>query len=160
MSAQRSAEAAWFDDVTSDSGINFVHVSGDSPDKPFPAANGSGLGMLDYDLDGWQDLLFLTGTSIPVEVNRQEPRNRIFRNRGALQFEDVTSESGLGHAGYSGWAGRWRLQQRWISRRVCDELRHQSAVSQSWRRHVRGSRGRGGCGSQSVGHQCCVSGLR
>ena len=101
VSAQRSAEAAWFDDVTSDSGINFVHVSGDSPDKPFPAANGSGLGMLDYDLDGWQDLLFLTGTSIPVEVNRQEPRNRIFRNRGALQFEDVTSESGLGHAGYS-----------------------------------------------------------
>ncbi len=57
--------------------------------------------MLDYDLDGYQDLLFLTGTPIPVDVNRKEPRNRIFRNRGALHFEDVTSESGLGHTGYS-----------------------------------------------------------
>lgn len=101
MSIPNSADLAWFDNVTSSSGIDFVHVSGDSPDKPFPAANGSGLGMLDYDLDGWQDLLFLTGRPIPVDVNRQEPRNRIFRNRGALQFEDVTSESGLGHAGYS-----------------------------------------------------------
>ena len=99
--AQRSADSAWFDDVTSATGIDFVHVSGDSPDKPFPAANGSGLGMLDYDLDGFQDLLFLTGTPIPVDVNRKEPRNRLFRNRGAMQFEDVTSESGLGHSGYS-----------------------------------------------------------
>lgn len=101
VSPPRSDAAAWFEDVTSATGINFVHVSGDSPDKPFPAANGSGLGMLDFDLDGWQDLLFLTGTPIPVDVNRQEPRNRLYRNRGALQFEEVTSESGLGHVGYS-----------------------------------------------------------
>ncbi len=96
-----SNEPAWFDDVTSSSGIDFVHVSGDSPEKPFPAANGSGLGMLDFDLDGWQDLLFLTGTQFPVDVNRKKPRNRIYRNRGELHFEDVTDQTGLGHTGFS-----------------------------------------------------------
>jgi hypothetical protein len=101
LPSKLSDESAWFDDVTSASGIRFVHVSGDSPDKPFPAANGSGLGMLDYDLDGWPDLLFLTGTSIPVDVNRKQPHDRIYRNRGGMQFEDVTTETGLRHTGFS-----------------------------------------------------------
>ncbi|TXT28094.1 MAG: ASPIC/UnbV domain-containing protein [Planctomycetota bacterium] len=92
---------AWFDDVTSSSGIDFVHVSGDSVEKPFPAANGSGLGMLDFDLDGWQDLYFLTGTPFPVDAKRKEPRNRMYRNRGGLYFEDVTDLTGLGHTGFS-----------------------------------------------------------
>lgn len=94
-------DSAWFDDVTSSSGIDFVHVSGDSPEKPFPAANGSGLGMIDFDLDGWQDLMFLTGTAFPIDVSRKAPRNRIFRNRGELHFEDVTDQTGLGHTGFS-----------------------------------------------------------
>jgi hypothetical protein len=101
MPTQRGTDSAWFDDVTASTGIDFVHVSGDSPEKPFPAANGSGLGMLDYDLDGFQDVLFLTGTPIPVDLNRKEPRNRIYRNRGSLRFEEVTVETGLGHAGFS-----------------------------------------------------------
>lgn len=96
-----SSVAAWFEDMTSSSGIDFVHVSGDSPEKPFPSANGSGLGMLDFDLDGWQDLLFLTGTPFPVDATRKEPRNRAFRNRGAFRFEDVTDLTRLGHTGYS-----------------------------------------------------------
>ena len=96
-----SNNTAWFEEVTLSSGIDFVHVSGDSAEKPFPAANGSGLGMLDFDLDGWPDLYFLTGTSIPVDVNRKEPRNRIFRNRGAMKFDDVTDQTGLGHTGFS-----------------------------------------------------------
>lgn len=92
---------AWFDDVTSSSGIDFVHVSGDSAEKPFPSANGSGLGMLDFDLDGWHDLHFLTGTPFPVDAKRTDPRNRIYHNRGGLHFEDVTDQTGLGHAGFS-----------------------------------------------------------
>ena len=92
---------AWFEDVTSSSGIDFVHVSGDSNEKPFPPANGSGLGMLDFDLDGWQDLFFLTGTPFPIDVKRKEPRNRIYRNLGGLRFEDVTDQTGLWHTGFS-----------------------------------------------------------
>ena len=101
FSSHDSNNPAWFDDVTSSSGVDFVHVSGDSPEKPFPAANGSGLGMLDFDLDGWQDLLFLAGTPFPVDVTRKAPRNRIYRNRGELRFEDVTDQTGLGYTGFS-----------------------------------------------------------
>lgn len=101
FSSHRSNESAWFDDVTAASGIDFVHVSGDSPEKPFPAANGSGLGMIDFDLDGWQDLMFLTGTPFPINASRKVPRNRIYRNRGELHFEDVTDQTGLGHTGFS-----------------------------------------------------------
>lgn len=101
FSSHDSNNPAWFDDVTSSSGIDFVHVSGDSPVKPFPAANGGGLGMLDFDLDGWQDLLFLAGTPFPVDVTRKAPRNRIYRNRGELRFEDVTDQTGLGYTGFS-----------------------------------------------------------
>lgn len=96
-----SNAVAWFEDVTPSSGIDFVHVSGDSSEKPFPAANGSGLGMLDFDLDGWQDLLFLTGTSFPVDTTRKSPRNRIFHNRGSFRFDDMTDQTGLGYTGYS-----------------------------------------------------------
>ncbi|MGE5191413.1 MAG: CRTAC1 family protein [Deltaproteobacteria bacterium] len=90
-----------FTDVTRDSGIDFVHVSGDSPEKPFPAANGSGVAAFDFDLDGNVDLYFLTGVPLPVDPNRSAPVNRCYRNLGEWRFQDVTSQSGLGDNGYS-----------------------------------------------------------
>jgi len=82
------------------SGVDFQHVSGNSKEKPFPAANGSGMGMIDCDLDGRVDLYFATGRSFPFDSESDGPVNRIYRNLGALKFQDVTSESGLGDAGY------------------------------------------------------------
>ena len=84
-----------------DTGVDFVHVSGSSDEKPFPAANGSGIAALDYDLDGWCDLYFATGTHFPLDSSRTDPINRLFRNLGEWQFGDVTEASGLGHNGYS-----------------------------------------------------------
>lgn len=91
----------WFHEVTADSGIDFVHQSGTSAEKPFPAANGSGLAALDYDLDGWPDLHFLTGTPFPLDPRRSTPQNRLYRSRGDWTFVDVTRAAGLGHAGFS-----------------------------------------------------------
>jgi hypothetical protein len=90
----------WFS-TREDAGIDFRHDSGTSPEKPFPAANGSGLAALDYDLDGRCDLYFATGTSFPIVTPRAAPINRFYRNLGAWNFEDVTAEIGLGHSGYS-----------------------------------------------------------
>ena len=84
-----------------DSGIDFVHVSGTSSEKPFPAANGSGIAALDYDQDGLYDLYFATGTHFPLDLSRSSPINRMFRNRGDWKFADVTEASRLGHNGYS-----------------------------------------------------------
>ena len=57
---------AWFHDVSQETGIDFRHNSGTSPEKPFPAANGSGVAVLDYDLDGNPDLYFASGTPFPL----------------------------------------------------------------------------------------------
>jgi hypothetical protein len=82
-------------------GVGFLHVSGNSSEKPFPAANGSGVGAIDYDRDGLIDIYFATGTHFPLDAARQEPANKIYRNRGGWIFEDVTAGTGLGHVGYS-----------------------------------------------------------
>lgn len=93
--------AFWFTDVTAQTDVDFRHSTGTNPEKPFPAANGSGLGALDYDLDGWIDLYFVTGTPFPIDPTRPAPVNRFYRNLGNWRFEDVTEHSGLGHNGYS-----------------------------------------------------------
>lgn len=82
-------------------GIDFRHVSGNSPEKPFPAANGSGAGTLDCDLDGLMDLCFATGTSFPIDVTTSGISAKFYRNLGAWNFEDVTERSGLEYHGYS-----------------------------------------------------------
>ena len=82
-------------------GIDFQHQSGTSAEKPFPAANGSGIAVLDFDLDGLYDLYFATGTPFPLDRARLAPINHLYRNRGAWRFEDVTAQSRLGYNGYS-----------------------------------------------------------
>jgi hypothetical protein len=47
--------------------------------------NGGGVAVLDYDQDGLADLYF-SGTMVP---------NRLYRNKGDFQFEDVTQAAGV-----------------------------------------------------------------
>jgi hypothetical protein len=91
----------WFTDVTAASGVVFTHHSGDSPEKPFPSANGSGLAAFDFDLDRLPDLLFATGNPFPVDPATAPHSNRCYRNRGGWRFDDATAASGLGHRAYS-----------------------------------------------------------
>ena len=93
------AEQFQFASVLPETGIAFRHASGDSPLKNFPAANGSGIGVLDFDRDGLRDLLFLTNN--PFEDGATRQSNACYRNLGGLHFADVTLSSGLGFAGYS-----------------------------------------------------------
>lgn len=84
------------------SGIDFRSDTGNSLERPFPAVNGNGLGMLDYDLDGQLDLYFATGRSFPLE---QPPttkvHNGLYRNLGDWKFEGVASNARVDHQGYS-----------------------------------------------------------
>jgi hypothetical protein len=91
----------WFIDRTAVTGIDYLHHSGDSPEKPFPSANGSGLAAFDYDLDGRVDLVLATGNDFPVDPMTAEHANRCYRNLGGWSFRDVTAATGLGHRGYT-----------------------------------------------------------
>lgn len=96
-----TAGEAWFDDVSAATGIDFVHVSGNSKEKPFPAANGSGVGAIDFDRDGNYDLYFATGCMFPIELNSESPTNRLYQNLGGLKFRDISS---LAHVRCNGFS--------------------------------------------------------
>ena len=48
-------------DVTTRAGIHFLHNSGAFGGKFLPETMGSGCAFLDYDSDGWQDILLING---------------------------------------------------------------------------------------------------
>ena len=52
-------------DVTSQAGIQFRHNSGAYGGKLLPETLGSGCAFLDYDRDGWQDILLINGMDWP-----------------------------------------------------------------------------------------------
>ena len=54
-----------FGDVTQQAGIQFQHNSGAFGGKFLPETLGSGCAFLDYDGDGWQDILLINGADWP-----------------------------------------------------------------------------------------------
>ncbi|MEJ7605119.1 MAG: FG-GAP-like repeat-containing protein [Bryobacteraceae bacterium] len=61
-----------------------------------------GLAVFDFDNDGRSDLFFCNGAEIP-SLKKTGPRfwNRLYRNKGDWQFQDVTESQGLQGAGFS-----------------------------------------------------------
>src|SRR5205085_6857413 len=54
-----------FTDVTDKAGIHFKHNSGAFGKKYLPETLGPGCAFLDYDNDGWQDILLVNSTNWP-----------------------------------------------------------------------------------------------
>ncbi|HXW07743.1 MAG TPA: CRTAC1 family protein [Vicinamibacterales bacterium] len=83
-----------FADVTGPAGIRFVHNSGAYGGKLLPETLGSGCAFLDYDADGWPDILFVNGMDWPGH-KRQRSTLRLYRNNRNGTFADVTRAAGL-----------------------------------------------------------------
>jgi hypothetical protein len=80
--------------VTSAAGIQFQHNSGAYGGKLLPETLGSGCAFLDYDGDGWQDILLLNGMDWPGH-KRQRSTLKLYRNNHNGTFTDVTRSAGL-----------------------------------------------------------------
>ncbi len=81
-------------DVTSHAGIQFHHNSGAYGGKFLPETLGSGCAFLDYDRDGWQDILLVNGMDWPGH-KLQRTTLRLYRNNHDGSFSDVTRKAGL-----------------------------------------------------------------
>ena len=56
---------------------------------------GSGLGLLDFDGDGWLDVYATQGCPFPPDPKRPGNGDRLYRNRGDGTFEDATASAGI-----------------------------------------------------------------
>ncbi len=81
-------------DVTRTAGIQFKHNSGAYGGKFLPETMGSGCAFLDYDGDGWQDILLINGMDWPGH-KRQRSTLKLYRNNRNGTFTDVTKAAGL-----------------------------------------------------------------
>jgi enediyne biosynthesis protein E4 len=81
-------------DVTTQAGINFRHSSGAFGGKFLPETLGSGCAFLDYDRDGWQDILLINGMDWPGHKTRRSTLH-LYRNNRDGTFSDVTARAGL-----------------------------------------------------------------
>ena len=83
-----------FTDVTGAAGIHFQHNSGAFGGKFLPETLGSGCAFLDYDRDGWQDILLVNGADWPGHKKNRSTL-RLYHNNGDGTFTDATVRAGL-----------------------------------------------------------------
>src|SRR5437868_14420884 len=90
-----------FENITARSGVDFVADSSPTPNKNQPETMISGVGLIDYDNDGYLDIFFINGAAIP-SLKKESPKyyNRLFHNDHDGTFTDVTEKAGLAGDGY------------------------------------------------------------
>ncbi|MGD8773558.1 MAG: CRTAC1 family protein [Gammaproteobacteria bacterium] len=111
--ADSAAMEGPFEDVTSETGLEFHHYPGATGAYYFMEPVGSGVGLLDFDLDGDLDVYLVQAGSVPGADQGDPvmtlpsgylPANRLYENRirpeGVLKFVDITGQAGVGDDGY------------------------------------------------------------
>src|SRR5689334_7166095 len=108
VSAQTPPRVSGADDI----GVSFVNVArqaglatptvyGDEhKNKYLLETTGCGAAFLDYDNDGWQDILLVNGTRLGGMPQGQAPTCRLYHNNGDGSFTDVTQKSGIARTGW------------------------------------------------------------
>ncbi len=83
-----------FSDVTSQAGIHFKYNSGAFGKKYLPETMGPGVCAIDYDNDGWQDILLVNSMDWPGHKTAKS-YPALYHNNKDGTFTDVTRQAGL-----------------------------------------------------------------
>jgi hypothetical protein len=83
-----------FEDVTATAGLHFQHNSGAYGGKLLPETLGSGCAFLDYDADGWPDILLINSMDWAGH-KRERSTLKLYHNNRNGTFSDVTKAAGL-----------------------------------------------------------------
>jgi hypothetical protein len=90
-----------FQNVAPACGLDFV-LRNDAKGRKYQVETVlGGLGVIDFDNDGWQDIYCVNGASLP-SLQKADPRffNRLYRNNHDGTFTDVTQKAGVQGHGY------------------------------------------------------------
>jgi enediyne biosynthesis protein E4 len=90
----RASEQITFKDITRQAGIQFVHNNGAHGKKYLPETMGPGCAFIDYDNDGYPDILLVN--SKDLEPSARHTTLKLYHNNGNGTFTDVTARSGVG----------------------------------------------------------------
>jgi hypothetical protein len=77
------------------SGITWVHNNARSEDRHLPETVSGGCAFLDYDNDGWMDILFINSGPSDFFTPKEPLRNALYHNNHDGTFTDVSDKAGL-----------------------------------------------------------------
>jgi enediyne biosynthesis protein E4 len=91
-----------FIDVAASAGLTEPIIYGGLEQKKYIIeTNGNGVAFLDYDNDGWVDILLPNGSRLEGFPKGKEPTIKLYRNQRNGIFSDVTAKAGLRHTGWA-----------------------------------------------------------
>ncbi len=88
------AQQITFRDITAQAGIHFTHNNGAFGKKYLPETMGPGCAFIDYDNDGWPDILLINGENWPGHPGAATTP-KLYHNNHDGTFTDVTAKAGL-----------------------------------------------------------------
>ena len=84
-----------FTDIAAQSGLNFTFNNGQTAEMQLPETMSGGVGVLDFDNDGWLDIYVVQGGQIGTDITNRRSDDRLFRNQRDGTYQDVTEKAGL-----------------------------------------------------------------
>jgi hypothetical protein len=90
-----SAQRIEFRDVTAEAGIRFAHNNGAFGKKWLPETMGPGCAFIDYDNDGYPDIVLINGNDFPGSPHSGATTLKLYHNNRDGTFTDVTRKAGL-----------------------------------------------------------------